>query len=198
MLPLALYDATRNIHDGGAARIMPAAPLAAFACSCALGTVRLPSALACAAVLALGLALSVRTSRMTARFEVLNRMRDDMASRARQLGLRAEALEGELEAARRLAPDDARVSATESDLRAAAFKTLTDREFEVARLVADGMENREIAAAAFMGEGTTRNHISSILAKTDLRNRTQIAIEYWKGVGRVDPASHTGRLPPQN
>ena len=58
---------------------------------------------------------------------------------------------------------------------------LTDREFEVAELIARGLDNREIAATAYMGEGTVRNHISSILAKMDLRNRTQIAIAYLRG-----------------
>ena len=38
-----------------------------------------------------------------------------------------------------------------------------------------------VADAAYMGEGTVRNHISSILAKMGLRNRTQIAIAYLRG-----------------
>ena len=45
----------------------------------------------------------------------------------------------------------------------------------------DGLDNKEIAATAYMGEGTVRNHISSILAKMGLRNRTQIAIAYLRG-----------------
>ncbi len=65
--------------------------------------------------------------------------------------------------------------------RPAAFASLTDREFEVAELIARGLDNKEIAAAAYMGEGTVRNHISSILAKMGLRNRTQIAIAYLRG-----------------
>ena len=65
--------------------------------------------------------------------------------------------------------------------RPAAFAGLTDREFEVAELIARGLDNKEIAATAYMGEGTVRNHISSILAKMDLRNRTQIAIAYLRG-----------------
>lgn len=64
--------------------------------------------------------------------------------------------------------------------RPAAFAGLTDREFEVAELIARGLDNKEIAAA-YMGEGTVRNHISSILAKMGLRNRTQIAIAYLRG-----------------
>lgn len=65
--------------------------------------------------------------------------------------------------------------------RPVAFASLTDREFEVAELIARGLDNKEIAATAYMGEGTARNHISSILAKMDLRNRTQIAIAYLRG-----------------
>ena len=65
--------------------------------------------------------------------------------------------------------------------RPAAFAGLTDREFEVAELIARGLDNKEIAATAYMGEGTVRNHISSILAKMGLRNRPQIAIAYLRG-----------------
>ena len=67
------------------------------------------------------------------------------------------------------------------DLRA-TFPQLTDREREVVALIADGLDNREVAAAAYMGEGTVRNHISSILAKLGLRNRTQIAGAYWRAL----------------
>lgn len=65
--------------------------------------------------------------------------------------------------------------------RPSGFERLTEREFEVAELIAEGLDNKEIAAAAYMGEGTVRNHISSILAKLGLRNRTQIAIAYLRG-----------------
>ena len=58
---------------------------------------------------------------------------------------------------------------------------LSAREAEVAELIARGLDNKEIAATAYMGEGTVRNHISSILAKMGLRNRTQIAIAYLRG-----------------
>ena len=78
------------------------------------------------------------------------------------------------------APGGAPVSA-EVDL-AAMFPQLTDREREVVRLVAEGLDNREVARAAYMGEGTVRNHISQILAKLHLRNRTQIAVAYWRAL----------------
>ena len=65
-------------------------------------------------------------------------------------------------------------------------KAIEDIDFdgagtEVAELIARGLDNKEIAATAYMGEGTVRNHISSILAKMGLRNRTQIAIAYLRG-----------------
>lgn len=65
--------------------------------------------------------------------------------------------------------------------RPKSFALLTEREYEVARLVAEGLDNKEISATAYMGEGTVRNHISSILAKLHLKNRTQIAVAYWRG-----------------
>ena len=60
------------------------------------------------------------------------------------------------------------------------FACLTGREREVAELIADGLDNREIAQAAYLSEGTVRNHISTILSKLHLKNRTQIAIAYWR------------------
>ena len=65
---------------------------------------------------------------------------------------------------------------------ATVFPQLTDREREVVALIAEGLDNREVAAAAYMGEGTVRNHIGSILAKLHLRNRTQIAVVYWRAL----------------
>ena len=57
---------------------------------------------------------------------------------------------------------------------------LTPRENEVAELVAQGCSNREIAAQLFISEGTARNILSVILDKLGLRDRTQLAIRYWK------------------
>ncbi len=61
-----------------------------------------------------------------------------------------------------------------------ALACLTDREREVVRAVADGLDNAQVAGRLFMGEGTVRNHISSILAKLGLRNRTQIAVFFYR------------------
>ena len=91
-------------------------------------------------------------------------------------------LEGEvLERAVSLGAPAGGKGAPEPDL-VAMFPQLTEREREVVRLVAEGLDNREVAAAAYMGEGPVRNHISQILAKLGLRNRTQIAVAYWRAL----------------
>jgi DNA-binding NarL/FixJ family response regulator len=53
---------------------------------------------------------------------------------------------------------------------------LTDREVEVLRRVAAGATNREIAAALYLSTGTVKNHVSRILARLGLRDRTQAAV----------------------
>jgi NarL family two-component system response regulator LiaR len=53
---------------------------------------------------------------------------------------------------------------------------LTEREVDVLRLIAQGLTNQEIAAKLFIGEGTVRTHVSSILSKQHLANRTQAAL----------------------
>lgn len=57
---------------------------------------------------------------------------------------------------------------------------LTPRENEVAQLVAQGCSNREIADQLFISEGTARNILSIALEKLQLRDRTQLAIFYWR------------------
>lgn len=53
---------------------------------------------------------------------------------------------------------------------------LGEREREITALVAEGLDNRDIAARLFLSEGTVRNRISAILDKFGLTNRTQLAI----------------------
>ncbi|MDY7079808.1 MAG: response regulator transcription factor [Chloroflexota bacterium] len=63
---------------------------------------------------------------------------------------------------------------------------LTGREVDVLRLLARGLSNADIAARLYLSEGTVRNHISAILAKLDVSDRTQaavIAIQHGLGGG---------------
>lgn len=57
---------------------------------------------------------------------------------------------------------------------------ITDKEADIITLIAEGLSNKEIAGRLFLGEGTVRNSISVILEKLSLRDRTQLAIFYYK------------------
>jgi two-component system, NarL family, response regulator DevR len=58
---------------------------------------------------------------------------------------------------------------------AAAFANLSQQERHVLLLVSEGKTNREIAKALFLGEGTVRNYVSSILSKLGVSNRAEAA-----------------------
>jgi DNA-binding NarL/FixJ family response regulator len=53
---------------------------------------------------------------------------------------------------------------------------LTDREKEVLALLGQGLNNKEIAGLLFITEGTVKNHVSNLIAKLGLRDRTQAAV----------------------
>jgi DNA-binding CsgD family transcriptional regulator len=61
---------------------------------------------------------------------------------------------------------------------------LSDRERELARLVAAGLTNREIAAELHLSEKTVANHLTRIFAKLEISSRSALAA----AVGRVDAA----------
>lgn len=60
------------------------------------------------------------------------------------------------------------------------FAALTDKEWHFVRLIAEGKNNREIADDLHFSEGTVRNYLSVILDKLGLRDRTQLAVAYYK------------------
>lgn len=57
----------------------------------------------------------------------------------------------------------------------------TERETDIIKAVSEGLSNKEISNKLYISEGTVKNYITSILNKTDLKHRTQIAIYYLKG-----------------
>ena len=57
---------------------------------------------------------------------------------------------------------------------------ISERELEIIRLIADGLSNKEIASRLYLSEGTVRNYLSTILDKLSLRDRTQVAVFYYK------------------
>ena len=72
------------------------------------------------------------------------------------------------------------VSNMQSHLKKNIPNNLTTREFDILLLVAEGFNNKEIAQKLYLGEGTVRNYISNMLEKLSLRDRTQLAIYYYK------------------
>lgn len=57
---------------------------------------------------------------------------------------------------------------------------ISERENEIICLVAQGFSNKEIADTLYLSEGTIRNYLSTILDKLGLRDRTQLAVYYYK------------------
>jgi DNA-binding NarL/FixJ family response regulator len=59
---------------------------------------------------------------------------------------------------------------------------LNEKDYSILSLVAEGLNNKEIAELLFLSEGTTRNYISHLLEKLELRDRTQLAVFYYKNI----------------
>jgi NarL family two-component system response regulator LiaR len=67
------------------------------------------------------------------------------------------------------------------------YTELTERELEVLGLVADGLSNLQIAEQLFISQNTVKGHVSNILSKLHLADRTQAAVYAWKeGIVRRD------------
>jgi DNA-binding NarL/FixJ family response regulator len=60
---------------------------------------------------------------------------------------------------------------------ATLIEPLSEREQEILRLITNGSSNRQIAEALFITEGTVKNHVTNILGKLDVRDRTQAALK---------------------
>lgn len=71
------------------------------------------------------------------------------------------------------------MSGRKEDLNLSQFG-INEREFSVVELVAKGFRNKEIADALYLSEGTVRNYLSTILDKLQLRDRTQLAVFYYR------------------
>ncbi len=68
-----------------------------------------------------------------------------------------------------------------------AFHELSDRELEVLKLIAEGLSNAQIASRLYVSEKTVKSHVSNILGKLHLADRTQAAVYAWRqGVVRRD------------
>jgi len=63
------------------------------------------------------------------------------------------------------------------------FTDLTERELEVLKLIANGLSNNQIAEKLVISENTVKGHVSNILSKLHLADRTQVAVYAWqKGI----------------
>ena len=73
------------------------------------------------------------------------------------------------------------------------FTELSEREFDVLRLIAAGKSNAEIAETLVIGESTVKTHIGNILKKLHLDDRTQAAVYAWQeGIVRRGQSSKSG------
>ncbi|MBM7569461.1 response regulator [Paenibacillus sacheonensis] len=70
-------------------------------------------------------------------------------------------------------PDKARLASTEAP---EGLTALTDREREILSLLGQGFNNKDIAESLSITEGTAKNHVSNLIAKLGLRDRTQAAL----------------------
>ena len=76
-----------------------------------------------------------------------------------------------------------------NDIKSLDKFDITEKELEIIMKIADGLSNKEISELLYLSEGTIRNNISTILEKLSLRDRTQIAIFYYKNIRQVTKGS---------
>ena len=92
---------------------------------------------------------------------------------------------------RRLISEFAKIRRPAPAAATPALATLTPRETEVLRLVAEGLSNPEIAARLVVTEETVKTHVSRVLAKLGLRDRTQAVVAAYES-GLVVPSRERG------
>lgn len=178
VIPAAAYELARVVREPWPWRAMPVAIAVPFVAAVLREGVT-PALLLAAMLSAFAVLLSLRTSSLLSQRDLRHRTRDDL--RRRELGQEGGSSRGDMEMGGEGAAGPAAMPHPSADDRCrAAFGQLTDREYEVVRLIAEGLDNHEIAAAAFISEGTVRNRISSVLQKTGCKNRTQLAVAWWQ------------------
>lgn len=79
--------------------------------------------------------------------------------------------------AAKLVAEFARMDETATPQAQQLVEPLSQRELEILALVAEGASNKEIAAELFIAEGTVKNHVTNILSKMGVRDRTQAALK---------------------
>ncbi|MGB3714258.1 MAG: response regulator transcription factor [Candidatus Promineifilaceae bacterium] len=77
---------------------------------------------------------------------------------------------------RRVVAEFSRLASGDVTAQSELVEPLTDREQEVLQLMAQGLSNQEIAEKLFISTGTVKNHVSNLLAKLEVRDRTQAVI----------------------
>lgn len=88
-------------------------------------------------------------------------------------------------AAQTASPEQGKAQANLTEGHKIDRSLFTERELEVMEQIARGLSNKEIAKKLFISEGTVANYITSVLNKTGLEHRTQIAIYYLTGETRM-------------
>lgn len=71
---------------------------------------------------------------------------------------------------------DSLVAGLQNNSQQDMIASLTPRELEIARAIADGKSNKEISIMLFLSEGTIKNYVTNIFEKLQLSNRTEVAL----------------------
>lgn len=161
-LPMAAYVGLRE-----RAWALRLAWVAALAVELARWALPAASAVSLAVLCAVAVALAVRQTRAVAERQTLWAASDSLRERLLRKDAVPQAPSG--------APGSGPAVASAAS---GTFDELSERERAITRLVAEGLDNRDIAAELYLSEGTVRNHVSAILQKLELKNRTQLAVLY--------------------